>query len=394
MNVGIVTAWSECGAGYVSRAYDAALSRNHRVFVLARDRRDVPESALWGGRAVTRVKPHTSLTGVRRRDLQSWIRRNALNCVIFNEQRHWAAVADARSEGVLVGAYVDYYTADTVRLFGLYDFLVCNTRRHASVFAWHPGSRYVPWGTDVALFSPRARPARPVTFFHSAGWVGFNDRKGTGATLRAFRRVRGDVRLVVHVQRAVSELPSEMQECIRGDPRIEVRTGTVAPPGLYHLGDVYVYPGRLDGIGLSVPEAMASGLACIVPNEGPWTEFVTPESGALLQIARRVARSDGYFWPEVEVDDDALVAAMQRFADDPGLSFAAGRASRARAVGELDWARNAAALDDVLAGAARRAVSPVEMARARSRDRIDNPTAAQQWLAATRRLIGAFLPYG
>jgi glycosyltransferase involved in cell wall biosynthesis len=145
----------------------------------------------------------------------------------------------ARREKVLVGAYVDYYTQESLPLFELYDFVVCNTRRHHAALGRHPQALYVPWGTDCDLYRPRTRSDRPLTFFHSAGQSGPNDRKGTGMTLEAFRAVRGDVRLVVHAQFPLSSAPSSWRSAAQADRRIEYRHATEKPPGLYHLGDVY-----------------------------------------------------------------------------------------------------------------------------------------------------------
>jgi glycosyltransferase involved in cell wall biosynthesis len=337
---------------------------------------------LWHGPNVSRIRPTSALTGVSRRELRQWIRSNSLDAVIFNEQRHWDAVITARETGVLTGAYVDYYTQPSVPLFWLYDFLLLNTQRHASVFSEHPQTLFIQWGTDCGSFAPRPRASRPLTFFHSAGWLVY-DRKGTRATIEAFRRVRGDVRLVLHVQDAFSEWPGEWRDMIRADPRIIVRAETVAKPGLYHLGDVYVYPARLDGIGLTVPEAMACGLATVVPDEGPWNEFVTPSTGALLPITRRLARHDGYYWPEVIPDPEALQSVLQRYADDPASALEAGRRARALAETVFDWHSNAKGLPEWLERAHR--LSPAEdlFKQARQQDLETNPTALRRWIYAT-----------
>ena len=58
-----------------------------------------------------------------------------LDAVIFNEQRYWRAVLDACLTGLLVGAYVDCYRADTIPFFpSFYDFLLCNAARHFDAF--------------------------------------------------------------------------------------------------------------------------------------------------------------------------------------------------------------------------------------------------------------------
>lgn len=390
MRIGLVTEWCESGAGYVSKAYEAALGRaGHDVFVFARGLRAPPSGPFWRSANVTVGSTHSALTGIHRRELRRFIEKHQVEALIFNEQRHWEGVIEARETGVLTGAYVDYYRADSVRLFELYDFLVCNTRRHLGVFEWHVQAYYVPWGADCELFQPRVRGERALTFFHSAGWGGFNDRKGTSVTLEAFARVRGDVRLVIHSQRALRQYPERCQAIMRNDKRIEFIEGTVDPPGLYHLGDVYVYPSRLDGIGLSVPEALASGLPVIAPNEPPWSEFVQFGCGHLLPVTRRVGRVDGYYWPEVEVSVDGVAEAMSEYARDPERAFAEGRAARETALTTLDWSKNGMELGKIVAAARRREVQEDLRLEARRHDLASNPTALQQWLRANWRMLRA-----
>jgi glycosyltransferase involved in cell wall biosynthesis len=388
MRIGIVTAWGDCGAGYVSKAYASLLSGSCEVFILARGGGGRGDP-FWSGPTVDWALPHSSLTGVHRSDLLRWIRQRRLDAIIFNEQRHWEAVLAARSSGVLVGAYVDYYREDTVALFRLYDFLVCNTQRHYSVFSWHPQCTYLPWGTDCVTFRPQS-PAqqRPITFFHSGGWSGPNDRKGTGLALRAFTHVRGDVRLVIHTQVPLDRRAQDWAGIIAADGRIVVKTGTVKPPCLYHLGDVYVYPCRLDGIGLSVPEALACGLPVIAPNWAPWNEFVTAEAGTLLDVSSITGRQDGYYWPEVRVTEESVTRAMQRYADNPTLVREQSPEARLLAERSLDWSKNARTLGDWIARC-RRLESPDSLRRLANKADVEmNPTILRTWIQANRRVVG------
>ena len=69
------------------------------------------------------------------------------------------------------------------------------------------------------------------------------------------------------------------------DPRIEFIEKTVSAPGLYFRGDVYLYPTRLEGIGLTICEALASGLPVITTNDAPMNEFVIDgETGYLVDV--------------------------------------------------------------------------------------------------------------
>jgi len=57
---------------------------------------------------------------------------------------------------------------------------------------------------------------------------------------------------------------------------------------LYYLGDVYVYPTTLDGLGLTVYEALASGLPVIATDVAPMNEIITEDNGKLVKVSSLV----------------------------------------------------------------------------------------------------------
>lgn len=349
MNIGIVTTWFERGAAYVSRQYMDSLAREHNVFIYARGGEAYAkgdpvwdkEYVTWGRRLNIPIP-----TVMDKKDFQRWITRNNIEAVIFNEQQWWRPVLWASETGALTGAYVDYYTEETIPLFGAYDFLFCNTRRHLSAFEWHPRAMYLPWGTDIGLFSPKSlNPVEPerVVFFHSAGMN--PDRKGTDLVIRAFDKVRGNSKLVIHSQRELKTFFPKLKELITGlenSGRLVCREETVTAPGLYHLGDVYVYPSRLEGIGLTMAEALACGLPLITVDFPPMNEFVDPSISRAVKIAKTFARADGYYWPLCTADLDSLTEAMNFYSGQRNSIGKLKKAARKYAEKYLDWMKNTA----------------------------------------------------
>lgn len=356
MRVGLVTTWFERGAGMVSRQIaDALSSAGMDVRVYARGEKyaignpkwDLP-NVHWGRRL------HWPGSGkIDRADFEAWISSNKIEIIIFNEQRWWQPILWAKAAGVRCGSYVDYYTRETVPLFGVYDFLICNTRRHYSVFEWHPGAVYLPWGTDTEVFKPAEKPPQRLTFFHSCGWDTY--RKGTDLVIKAFESIQSQTKaeLIIHSQRNLSD-------SISSGVGVTVRVETVPAPGLYHLGDFYVYPSRLEGIGLTICEALSSGLPVITTDEGPMSEFVRHEkTGFLVPVARRFARQDGYYWPMCEIDVQALADAMLRASEmDLDSIRSMQRAARVDAVKSRSWNDNSSALVNIVTAATSIALSP------------------------------------
>lgn len=354
MNIAIVTTWFERGAAYVSRQYMNSLSGVHNVFIYARGGEkfavhnkewDLP-NVTWGKRL-----PVSFPSALDLKDFKRWIKEKNIEIVFFNEQWWWEPVLFCVENGIKVGTYVDYYTEETIPFFGCYDFLVCNTKRHYSVFNWHPQCYYIPWGTDVEIFKPKSfNPVNPnmITFFHSSGFS--PKRKGTDFVIKAFERIKNKAKLVIHSQVNIGkhfpELMPLINELIKSESLNYIEK-EVSAPGLYHLGDVYLYPSRLDGIGLTIAEALACGLPAIVSNNPPMSEFATKDVGKLVNISTFYSRADGYYWPQCDVDLDSLSNAMQEYVDNFSNILNYKKSAREFTERALDWKKNSIGLSGI-----------------------------------------------
>ena len=351
MSIGIVTTWFPAGAGYVSKAYSEILERSHTVYIYARTGKIMKGDPSWDSPNVTWAPKHYLSTGIWKSHFLWWIRKNEIEIILFNEQRFWKPVIIAKKAGVHVGAYVDYYTQMTVPLFDLYDFLFCNTRRHFSVFNKHKNCYYVPWGVDLDKFRPATdQKDRPITFLVSSGWETPDglDRRGSLLALTAFRKVSGHCKMVIY-----SQIDSKQQQSLwireyENDERIEFRFGTF-DPFPFSEGDVYVYPSRLDGIGLSLPEALASGLPAITTNSPPMNEFVEHNvNGFIVDVEKYLGRCDGYYWAESICSIPSLTEAMQKYVDCPDLIKTHSLNARNYSCQTLSWSGNTNQIDNYI----------------------------------------------
>lgn len=353
MRIGLVTTWFDRGASYVSRAYKDVLEQQGasvEVYVRGGERYgrkdpywDLPE-VTWGPR----------LGGIRisYRHFFRWLWHKKIDVLLFNEERDFLLVEECTRYGYPCVAYIDYYTKKSAPRHGAFDALICNTRRHYGVFEWHPQCYYIPWGVNDSEFIPKKgipRPNSTVVFFHNAGMLGINMRKGTDLVLDAFSGIDGDCNLVIHGQLLYERLPLLLRRKIETNSKVKYIGADVKPPGLYHMGDVYVYPSRLDGIGLTIVEAMACGLPVITTDAAPMNEFVEDGvTGDLVPIRSSRMRADGYYWPEVEVDVAALTSKMRAYVDEPELSMTRGLAARRDVEQRWEWRRNSGAVMQVL----------------------------------------------
>lgn len=341
MKIGIVTTWFERGAAYVSRSYMAALQTKHEVYIYARGGEfraigdpnwDLP-NVTWGRNLID--------FEIDFEDLRSWIEDKKLDCVLFNEQQDWKIILELKSKipSFIIGSYIDYYTEQTLPWFNLYDFVICNTKRHYEAMSKHPQAYYVPWGVDVDLYKPSNKYLNSrgqVRFFHSAG---MSTRKGTELLIDAFisNNMGSSAELIIHTQRDISWATS-LSELELLNNNITVIKKTVSAPGLYHMGDVYVYPTRLDGLGLTMYEALACGMPVITTDYPPMNEAITPSVGQLVNVSRNYSRADAYYWPMSECDSDSLASAMSLYIDSKDLLIKQSRLARERAANTFSFA--------------------------------------------------------
>jgi len=356
LKVGIVTRWLERGAAYVSRQYRKTLAKDFKVFIYARGGEQYAKgdpnwddsAVYWSQRKYFPPVP----AAIDKIDFVKWVKKNDIKIILFNEQQWWEPVIWAKELGVMVGAYVDYYTKETVEFFNCYDFLICNTKRHYKVFDKNNNCLYVPWGTDLNLFKPeRHNPVddNKVTFFHSCGVS--PERKGTKYFLEQAIKIKDKANYFVHSQIDLKKVYPDLKRSIyelETSGCLKIINKTVAAPGLYNKGDVYVYPSLLEGIGLTIAEALASGLPVIVSDNPPMNEFIDDSAGRKTKIASFKERADKYYWPQCIVDSDSLFENMMFYVENINSLAEYKRSARKYAEQKLDWGKNSEILNQFI----------------------------------------------
>ena len=163
---------------------------------------------------------------------------------------------------------------------------------------------------------PELRHGRrePVVLFIGRDWT----RKGGPRLIEAFRKVRArrpEARLQIV---GTDEAP-------RGEPGVEL-LGTIDSrerlAELYARAAVFCLPSLYDPLGLSILEAMAYGLPCVVTDVGARREVVLDgETGAVVPPG----------------DTEALADALIALLEDPEAAARFGAAGRERVERHLSW---------------------------------------------------------
>ncbi len=158
-------------------------------------------------------------------------------------------------------------------------------------------ARRVRNGVDTAAFSPRPDASDPRVrarwglgrgpIFLAVG--GFEPRKNSLRLIEAFAAVRArhaTAQLVVVGGASVLDHADYARRCAAaliehgldtGPARAVVITGPVPQsdmPALYRIADTLAFPSLVEGFGLAVLEAMASGTPVVVSRIAPFTEYL------------------------------------------------------------------------------------------------------------------------
>lgn len=346
MKIGIVTTWFERGAGYVSKLYRQALEQENEVYIYARGglKSDNPE---WNDDKVS-YGLRLPYTYIDKKHFFSWIKKHNLDVLFFNEQRELSIVAETKKSfpQLKLGSYIDYYKEDEVELFNIFDFVICNTHRHMQAMKKHKQSYYIKWGTDISLYKPCEKEKKEFVFFHS---MGMSYRKGTVKLIDTFIKNRFGTRskLIIHTQLPLSSVTEYSDEDLEKFG-IKIISKTVTAPGLYYLGDVYVYPTELEGLGLTIYEALASGLPVITTDNAPMNEVIRDNvNGKLISVEEYKSRSDGYYWPLSICNDDSLAKCMEYYLENKDYISKYKQNAREFAIRNLDFSKQYSRINDI-----------------------------------------------
>jgi glycosyltransferase involved in cell wall biosynthesis len=190
----------------------------------------------------------------------------------------------------------------------------------------------VPHGIDLAAFQPRASPPpRPSILFLANMWR----RKGIFTLLQAFTRVRREVPTATLTVAGRGSDEQLMEQAVAAHPcraaiAIVGNIGRAEVPALLRSHSVYCLPSFGEPFGMTILEAMASGVPVVTSNCGGPGFLVDDRGGRLVP-------------PD---DDDRLAAALIEVLSSPSLQHSMGQHNRVVAEQRFAWTRVIDALED------------------------------------------------
>jgi glycosyltransferase involved in cell wall biosynthesis len=214
------------------------------------------------------------------------------------------------------------------------------TRDKAVAYGMNPERTIVfPWGVDLEHFMPATQHAtrNMFTLFCNRAW---ESRYGVDVLARAFVKVareRDDVNLLLlgggsqgHLLRQIFEGGGVLDRVAFAG-----QISQTVLPEWYHRSDLYISPSHVDGSSVSLMEALACGLPCLVSDIPANKEWV-------------VEGENGWLFRDGDANHlaEKILAATARRETLPGVGQSSRRVAELRA----DWKKNAEALMKIYRG--------------------------------------------
>jgi glycosyltransferase involved in cell wall biosynthesis len=214
------------------------------------------------------------------------------------------------------------------------------TKDKAVAYGMNPEKTIVfPWGVDLTTFQPATfQPSnlQPATFtlFCNRSW---ETRYGVDVLARAFVKVARQNENVDLILLGGGSQGNVIRNILQNGGVIDRVTfgGQISQtdlPRWYHMADLYISPSHVDGSSVSLMEALACGLPCLVSDIPANKEWVFEDE-------------NGWLFRDGDVDHlaEKILAAIRQREKLPEI----GRASRRSAEMRADWKKNAEALMNV-----------------------------------------------
>lgn len=208
------------------------------------------------------------------------------------------------------------------------------TKDKAVIYGMDPVRTVVfPWGVDLEHFSAKKKETNREGFvlFCNRSW---ESRYGVDVLARAFVKVcrqRDDVRLILL---GGGSQGAKLRQIFQSGGVEEYVTfgGQISQadlPRWYHMADLYISPSHVDGSSVSLMEALACGLPCLVSDIPANQEWVIEDQNG---------------WLFRDGDADHLAQKILAAIDQREKLPAAGSAARRSAEMRADWKKNSQVL--------------------------------------------------
>ena len=308
--IGIVTAWGECGMGYIAKNWVYTIEKYPELFEYKIFCRAVDKFSpfRWYGNNVT--QGYESMD-INNSIFWTWIDDYKPDIILFQDQNTYSQskMIDETNKlqrmGIKLINYADWiYRNDLKNYRGLYNVNLAHINRN---YQWFKENKlespiYIKWGVILQNFPFLKRIVNGhVKFYINLG--SGTDRKGYQFIPKALNKMQGNIVIrklspknksykFIFSSQKKSELniDTKFLKAINNNNNCEIiyKTANNQKGGLYNLGDIYIYPSTMEGVGLTITEAMSTGMPVVTTNYPTMNEwFDDDKEGRLINISKK-----------------------------------------------------------------------------------------------------------
>lgn len=309
LRVGLVTAWAECGMGYLAKNWVHTFDKNLDKMEYQIYSRAVKAFTpfRWTGDNVI-DGPETMEIG--HDHFYNWVDSYKPDVILFQDQNIYGPsqmreeTEILRKKGIRLINYPDWVkNGDIAKYKGLYDANLTHIKRNQKWLVDDniENPTYIPWGVILKNFPFIERaPKDKVTFYINIGTGTL--RKGYNLIPKALKKAEGnfiqrlmnpeklDYKFIATaVENSKHRVKKKFIEQFGKNPNCELRFQTAdnSEGGLFSLGDVYIYPTNKEGVGLTITEALSTGMPVVTtdyPTMNEW--FEDGEAGQFIKTRK------------------------------------------------------------------------------------------------------------
>ena len=307
--IGLVTAWGECGMGYLAKNWVYTLNKfkdkiDLQIFSRAKKwltpyRWDGP-NVIQGGESMD----------INNNIFWNWVDNFKPDIILFQDQNIYSKSFmqeesyKLKKLGIKLINYPDSIHWDELEKHkGLYDINIAHVKRNYNWLIDYNLEKptFIPWGVIINNFPfIERKPIDKVTFYINIG---------TGTTRKGYKLLPGVINKISgtwitnlfnkknydfnFIATAIKNSENRINHKFikyfnkHKNCKLIFETADNSRGGLFNLGDIYIYPTHVEGVGLTITEAMCTGLPVVTTDFPTMNEWIEDnKEGRLIKTSK------------------------------------------------------------------------------------------------------------
>ena len=359
INLGLVTAWGECGMGYLAKNWVYTLNKysskiNYQIYSRANPWLD---PFRWRG---PNVIDGPSTMDINHSHFWNWIKSFKPDVILFQDQNIYGdsnmfeETQKLKKMGIKLINYPDWIMRGEIEKYkGLYDVNLSHVKRNHQwlLDAKVESPTHIPWGVITKHFPFIERRVKDKIKFYINIGTGtlrkgyqfipnaLNQMKGKNIFERIVKPKYHDYSFIAtSIANSEHRINKKFMKYFKKHKNCELSfiTADNTSGGLFNLGDVYVYPTTKEGVGLTITESMCTGMPVITSNYPTMNEWINDEyEGRLINISK--VKKSSMPMDKVLIDTEHLAEIMIDYIENPDKVTEHSINARKRVENDFNW---------------------------------------------------------